>query len=167
MAAWSKESSLASRKQCCWLDLAELEEKYQNILDNMRVHPPPCGDGIIRNCIIYNKIQGFQFLRRWMPNPQMWKAIEARLFTILIQCRVASDWESYAKEAAGNKWRKSLWWKLGCNVTEISPATRRRRSEEKIQNKIKFWVILQNEPVRLASWEIVKANEDNTLLCGI
>ena len=68
---------------------------------------------------------------------KMWKAIDARVFTILIQCRVASDWESYAKEPAGNKWR-SLWWKLGGNVTEISPATRRRRSEEKIQNSELF-----------------------------
>ena len=41
----------------------------------------------------------------------------------------------------GGGWKqmeeKSLM-KLGGNVTEISSATRRRRSEEKIQNKIKF-----------------------------
>ena len=38
--------------------------KYQNILDNMRVPLPPSGDGIIRKCTIYNKTQGFKFLRR-------------------------------------------------------------------------------------------------------
>ena len=60
------------------------------------------------NALFITKLKDSNFYEDECGIHKICKTIEARLFTILIQCRVASDWESYAKEAAGNKWKRSL-----------------------------------------------------------
>ena len=74
----------------------------------MSLHPSLVGTALSEIVLFLTKFKDSNFYEDECRIHKMCKAIEARLFTILIQCRVASDWESYAKEAAGNKWKRSL-----------------------------------------------------------